>query len=76
MADLTCISGFFDWKQGPERRTGNKSPNLVSALIDLRNQKCKVYEEVILPKEPQSKANAVYKLFGLTVPYAIPRNRV
>ena len=61
-------------KHGPEKKIGNKSPNLVSALMDLRNQKCKVYDEVILPKEPQSKANALYALFGLKVPYAIPRN--
>ena len=60
-------------KQGSERRTGNKSPNMVSALMDFRNQKCKVYDEVILPREPQAKANAVYRLFGLDVPYAIPR---
>lgn len=60
-------------KQGPEKRAGNKSPNLISALMDLRNQKCKVYDEVILPREPQSKANAVYNAFGLTVPYAVPK---
>lgn len=61
-------------KRGPEKRIGSKSPNLVSALLDLRNQKCKVYEEVILPREPQSKANAIYNLFKLKVPYAIPKN--
>ncbi|MCQ2071378.1 MAG: transposase [archaeon] len=60
-------------KQGPEKRIGNKSPNLVSALMDLRNQKCKVYDEVVLPKEPQAKANALYSLFKLEVPYAIPK---
>jgi transposase len=60
-------------RQGPERRTGNKSPNIVSALMDLRNQKCKVYDEVILPREPQAKANAIYGLFGLKVPYAVPK---
>ena len=61
-------------KQSPEKRIGSKSPNMIAALMDLRNQKCKVYDNVILPKEPQSKGNAVYKLFGLKFPYAIPKH--
>ena len=63
-------------KQGPERRIGSKAPNLVSALMNLRNQKCKVYDDVVLPMEPQANANALYDLFKLDVPYGIPRKDV
>ena len=63
-------------KQGPEGRIGSKAPNLVSALMNLRNQKCKVYDDVILPSEPQANANALYNLFKLEVPYGIPRTGV
>lgn len=54
----------------------NNAPTVVSALMSLRNQKCKVYDDVILPSEPQAIANKAYKLFGVDVPYAIPHKKV
>ncbi len=62
-------------KQNPEKRIGSKSLNMIAALMNLRNQKCKVYDNVILPKEPQSKGDEIYKLFNLKSPYAIPKHR-
>ena len=59
-------------KQGSEHRVGNRSPNPISALGSLRNQKCKIYDEVALPSEPQAVANSVYNLLGYDVPYGIP----
>ena len=53
----------------------NKSPAMTSALMGLRNQKCKVYDDVVLPGEPQAIANRTYRLFGIDVPYAIPRRK-
>jgi hypothetical protein len=50
----------------------NNSPTVVSALMSLRNQKCKVYDDHILPAEPQAIANKTYELFSIDVPYAIP----
>ena len=49
----------------------NNSPTVVSALMSLRNQKCKVYDDHILPAEPQAIANKTYELFSIDVPYAI-----
>ena len=62
-------------KQDSEKRIRNKLPNRIAALIDLKNQKCKIYNDVILPKELQSKGNTIYKLFGLKFLYAIPKHR-
>lgn len=52
-------------------RVKNKAPNTMSALLGLRNQKCKVYDDVVLPAEPQKAANDVYSLFKIAVPYTI-----
>ena len=54
-----------------KNRTKNKAPNTMSALLGLRNHKCKVYNDEVLPAEPQKLANDVYKLFDMTVPYTI-----
>ena len=62
-------------KEDSEKRIRNKLPNRIAALIDLKNQKCKIYNDVILPKELQSKGNTIYKLFGLKFLYAIPKHR-
>ncbi len=62
-------------KQGPEKKIGNKLPNMTTALMDLRNQKCKVYYDMILPKKFRSKGNAVYKLFSPKSPCATPKHQ-
>ena len=44
-----------------------------SALLNLRNQKCKVYSTRSIPQEANKKANDCYKLFKVKVPTTIPR---
>jgi len=53
-------------------RVLDKAPTVTSALMSLRNQKCKVYDDTILPCEAQAIANKAYTLLGIDVPYAIP----
>jgi len=36
--------------------------NPISMFLNLRNQKCKVYDDMIIPQEAYKKANDVYKL--------------
>lgn len=44
-----------------------------SALLNLRNQKCKVYSTRSIPQEANKKANECYRLFKVKVPTTIPR---
>jgi hypothetical protein len=48
--------------------------NPEGAFMNLRNQKCKVYEKNIIPQEPVKNVNAVYKLLGIGCPTMITRN--
>lgn len=43
-----------------------------NALFILRNQKCKVYDDRIIPKEPTKKMNDIYKLLHIKSPIYIP----
>ena len=43
-----------------------------SALFILRNQKCKVYDDRIIPKEPNKKMNDIYKKLKINPPVYIP----
>ena len=47
--------------------------NPEGALIALRNQKCKVYTDEIVPQEAVKNVNDVYKLFKIKCPTAIPQ---
>ena len=47
--------------------------NPEGALIALRNQKCKVYEDEIVPQEAVKNINDVYKLFKIKCPHVISR---
>jgi transposase len=47
--------------------------NPEGALMALRNQKCKVYTDEIVPQEAVKAANDVYKLFQIKCPSAISR---
>ncbi|GFI32646.1 hypothetical protein IMSAGC013_04050 [Lachnospiraceae bacterium] len=49
-----------------------KSLNAESILVYLRNQKCKVYKDYAIPKEPRKEVNAIYDIFKVQVPYKIP----
>ena len=48
--------------------------NPESALFALRNQKCKVYADEIVPQEAVKSINDLYKLFHIVCPSSIPRN--
>jgi hypothetical protein len=45
----------------------------ISLFLNMRNQKCKVYEEVVITQEPFKKVNDCYKIFGIDCPEAIIR---
>ena len=44
----------------------------MSLLLNLRNQKCKVYEDKVITCESFKKANDGYKAFGMSCPVVIP----
>jgi hypothetical protein len=48
--------------------------NPISLFLNLRNQKCKVYDDVVITQEAFKKANDCYKIFNLECPVTIPRN--
>jgi transposase len=54
------------------RKKGDKT-NPEGAFMKLRNQKCKVYDNYIVPQEAVKEINAVYKLLGIDCPTTIPR---
>ena len=45
----------------------------ISLFLDLRNHKCKVYEDKIITHEVFKKANDIYKKFNVKCPVAIAR---
>jgi hypothetical protein len=51
----------------------NSKYNPISLFMNLRNQKCKVYDDLVLTQEPVRKVNECYKLFKITCPIDIPR---
>jgi hypothetical protein len=44
----------------------------MSLFLNLRNQKCKVYQDKVITQEPFKKANDSYKLFRIKCPATIP----
>ena len=48
--------------------------NVLSMLLNMRNQKCKVYENAVIPQEAYKKANDCYKLLGVECPVKIDRS--
>ncbi len=48
-----------------------KGINQIEALRELRNQKCKLYEHVVIPMEPRKKMNDVYKISKIQCPVRI-----
>ena len=55
------------------RRSKNDKTNPEGALMTLRNQKCKVYPNEIVPQEAVKCINDVYRLFKIRCPCTIPR---
>ena len=54
------------------KRKKKDKTNPEGALFALRNQKCKVYADEIVPQEAVKSINDVYKLFQIKCPAAIP----
>jgi hypothetical protein len=48
------------------------SYNPISMFLNLRNQKCKLYENQVITQEAFKKANDCYELFGIKCPITIP----
>jgi len=46
--------------------------NPEGSFFVLRNQKCKVYDEVVIPQEATKKMNDIYKLLKIKSPVSIP----
>jgi hypothetical protein len=57
------------------RKKGDKT-NPEGAFMYLRNQKCKVYRNNVIPQEAVKKVNEVYKLLGITCPTKIARDEL
>jgi hypothetical protein len=49
--------------------------NPLSIFLNLRNQKCKVFDGKVVTGEAFKKANEIYKLFKIKCPAAIPTRR-
>jgi restriction endonuclease Mrr len=47
--------------------------NPISAFLQLRNQKCKVFDKDIIPQEAVKKVNDIYKKCKLSYPKSILR---
>ena len=47
--------------------------NPEGVTLALRNQKCKVFDEAVVPQEAVKCANDVYRLFGIHCPAVIPK---
>ncbi|MDR0685252.1 MAG: transposase, partial [Spirochaetaceae bacterium] len=56
-----------------KRKKGDKT-NPEGSLMKLRNQKCKVYSDNVIPQEPVKEVNAIYKLLDIDCPTTIPRH--
>jgi hypothetical protein len=68
---LTFIASALIKKLQDRLRSSSYNP--ISLFANLRNQKCKVYEEIIITQEAFKKANDCYKLFGIECPIEINR---
>ncbi|NQT58337.1 MAG: transposase [Bacteroidetes bacterium] len=49
--------------------------NPEGSFLVLRNQKCKVYDGVVIPQEPTKRMNDIYKLLKIQSPFSIPYQR-
>ncbi|MGD9153885.1 MAG: transposase [Bacillota bacterium] len=55
-----------------QERLKDSRYNPISLFMNLRNQKCKVYDDLIITQEAFKKANDCYKIFGINCPIEIP----
>jgi transposase len=53
------------------KRKKSDKTNPEGAFLKLRNQKCKVYDSVIIPQEPVKELNDIYKLLDIASPTSI-----
>jgi hypothetical protein len=68
---MTFIAGVIVKKLQDKLKDTPYNP--ISMLLNLRNQKCKVYETRVIPQEAFKKANDVYKHFKIICPVDIPK---
>ncbi|MDD3028247.1 MAG: transposase [Erysipelotrichaceae bacterium] len=68
---LTFIATVF-CKMVQDKLKGTKM-NPQSLFLNLRNQKCKVYDNAVITQEAFKKANDCYKTFGIECPVRIPK---
>ncbi len=50
--------------------------NPEGSFFVLRNQKCKVYDRLVIPQEPTKKMNDIYRLLKVPTPTSIPYTRL
>jgi transposase len=55
------------------RRSKKDKINSEGILMNMRNQKCKVYKTEVIPQEPVKAVSEIYKLFKMRSPITIPR---
>lgn len=55
-----------------KRKKGDKV-NIFEAFMQLRNQKCKVFDKALVPYEPCREDNEIYRMFNLNPPKLIER---
>ena len=68
---LTFIASVIIKKLQDRLKDSPYSP--ISLFANLRNQKCKVYDDLIITQEAFKKANDCYKLFNIDCPVEISR---
>jgi hypothetical protein len=56
-------------------RVKSSAYNPTSLFMNMRNQKCKVFENYVLTSEPVKKMNDCYNLLGIECPEKIPLNK-
>ncbi len=47
-----------------------------TAMMEMRNQKCLVYENAVITREPQAMMNKIYTACKIECPVSIPRLEV
>jgi hypothetical protein len=57
-----------------QARLGDTPYNPFSLSMNLRNQKCKVFDDTVITQEVFKKANDCYTLFDFHCPVEIPKN--
>ena len=68
---LTFIASVIVKRIQDKLKTTSNNP--ISMFMNLRNQKCKVYDDQVIAQEASKKANDCYKCFNIKYDVEIPR---